>query len=216
MSVAGPGRDLLVGPLLRYVGTTTATVWVETDAPRRGDDSRASSDERFNVEGHHYALVLIEDLEPGTVTPYDVRLDGRRVWPPDDGRPAPGDPHARRRATGTARLRLLPRRGPRAAAVLAVAGRASAEGLGVDALWAYSQTAPAEARRSGRTGSCCSEIRSTPTSFRRRRQHSSALAGTYASLRAKKSRTSRSTPGSIASRGRTPISAGCCRRCRRP
>ena len=42
----------------------------------------------FCVEGHHYALVLIGDLEPGTVTPYEVRLGGERVWPPDDGRPA--------------------------------------------------------------------------------------------------------------------------------
>lgn len=43
----------------------------------------------FAVEGHHYALLLVEDLEPATVTPYDVRLDGALVWPPDDGRPKP-------------------------------------------------------------------------------------------------------------------------------
>ena len=41
----------------------------------------------FHVDGHHYALVVIDDLEPGAVTPYEVHLDGERVWPPDDGRP---------------------------------------------------------------------------------------------------------------------------------
>ena len=80
--------ELVVGPLLRYVGTTTATIWVETSSPAEitvlGHRART-----FHVEGHHYALVLIEDLEPGTVTPYEVRLDGRLVWPPSDGRPAP-------------------------------------------------------------------------------------------------------------------------------
>ena len=67
---------LLVGPLLRYVGSTQATVWVETDAPCEvavlGHRERT-----FHVEGHHYALVVIDDLEPATATPYDVRLDGR-------------------------------------------------------------------------------------------------------------------------------------------
>ena len=39
----------------------------------------------FHVEGHHYALVLVTDLEPGTTTPYEVELDGVLVWPqPDD------------------------------------------------------------------------------------------------------------------------------------
>jgi hypothetical protein len=32
-------------------------------------------------------LLLAEDLEPGSVVPYDVRLNGRVVWPPRDGRP---------------------------------------------------------------------------------------------------------------------------------
>ncbi|MGH8970168.1 MAG: alkaline phosphatase D family protein, partial [Actinomycetes bacterium] len=33
------------------------------------------------VHGHHYALVEVGGLEPGTTTAYDVRLDGRVVWP---------------------------------------------------------------------------------------------------------------------------------------
>jgi hypothetical protein len=35
----------------------------------------------FGVEGHHYAVVPIEGLEPGTTTPYAVKLDGEEVWP---------------------------------------------------------------------------------------------------------------------------------------
>src|SRR5690349_16801760 len=79
---------LVLGPLLRYVGTTMATVWVETSAPTTLEvlGHRART---FQVHGHHYALVVIEGLTPGTVTPYDVRLDGEVVWPPADGRPLP-------------------------------------------------------------------------------------------------------------------------------
>ena len=35
----------------------------------------------FCVEGHHYALVIVEGLAPGSSTPYEVRLDGERRWP---------------------------------------------------------------------------------------------------------------------------------------
>ena len=86
LSGASAGVDLLVGPLLRYAGTTTATVWVETRRPAEVMvlEHRART---FDIEGHHYALVLIEDLEPGTVTPYDVRLDGGSLGrPTTDGR----------------------------------------------------------------------------------------------------------------------------------
>jgi len=73
--------DLILGPVLRHVGTDDATVWVETDAPCEvavlGHGERT-----FTVAGHHYALVCIENLRPREVHPYDVRLDGRRVWPP--------------------------------------------------------------------------------------------------------------------------------------
>ena len=75
--------SLVLGPLLRYVDETQATVWVETDAScevevlgRRG--------RTFNVEGHHYALVALRDLEPGRSYEYEVALDGERAWPPED------------------------------------------------------------------------------------------------------------------------------------
>lgn len=80
---------LLLGPLLRHVGRTDATIWVETDTP--GEVQILGSAERtWTVRGHHYALVEITGLGPGTSTPYEVALDGERVWPPaDDGRPPP-------------------------------------------------------------------------------------------------------------------------------
>jgi hypothetical protein len=80
--------QLLLGPLLRHVSDTTATVWVETDAPCTvavlGHDTAT-----FTVCGHHYALVIVEGLAPGTTTPYEVHLDGERCWPPEDGRLPP-------------------------------------------------------------------------------------------------------------------------------
>jgi hypothetical protein len=79
--------SLVLGPLLRYVGTTDATVWVETDAACEvevlGHASRT-----FAIAGHHYAIVHVQGLEPGSETAYEVTLDGERVWPLGDGRPA--------------------------------------------------------------------------------------------------------------------------------
>ncbi|MGC0236160.1 alkaline phosphatase D family protein [Arthrobacter sp. SD76] len=44
----------------------------------------------FAVHGHHYALVDLHGLEPGTVTPYSVEVDGSKVWPePEHGFPPP-------------------------------------------------------------------------------------------------------------------------------
>ncbi|HEX8101342.1 MAG TPA: alkaline phosphatase D family protein [Solirubrobacteraceae bacterium] len=71
---------LVLGPLLRYLAETEATVWVETDAPCEVQvlGCRART---FPVLGHHYALVHCSGLEPGTVTEYEVALDGERAWP---------------------------------------------------------------------------------------------------------------------------------------
>jgi hypothetical protein len=75
--------NLVLGPLLRHVGPTTATIWVETDAACAvevlGHRTRT-----FCVGGHHYALVTVEHLEPGTTTAYEVHLDGEGCWPPVD------------------------------------------------------------------------------------------------------------------------------------
>ena len=85
---APPGTepDLLLGPLLRYVDQGAATVWVETDqrcevtvALTGGPSTTVPT---WSVHGHHYALVIIEGLEPDTLYPYAVHLDRCRVWPP--------------------------------------------------------------------------------------------------------------------------------------
>ncbi len=75
--------QLLLGPLLRYVSDTDATIWVETDDPCTVRVLGGTAP-TFCVAGHHYALVVLEDLEPGSTSPYTVELDGETVWPPVD------------------------------------------------------------------------------------------------------------------------------------
>jgi PhoD-like phosphatase len=75
--------ELILGPVLRYVGATEATVWVETDAPCEVE-VLDHTDRTFEIEGHHYALVCIYGLEPSSVHEYEVRLDGERKWPAPD------------------------------------------------------------------------------------------------------------------------------------
>ena len=72
--------DLVLGPLLRYVSKTEATIWAETDEPCEVAVLGAV-EPTFTVEGHHYALVRVEGLKPDTEHPYDVRLDGEVRWP---------------------------------------------------------------------------------------------------------------------------------------
>ena len=80
-------HPILVGPLMRYADQTSATIWVETRGPARltvraGD--RCGSARTFAVHGHHYALVDVDGLAPGSVTPYTVEVDGSPAWPPPD------------------------------------------------------------------------------------------------------------------------------------
>jgi hypothetical protein len=74
---------LVLGPVLRHVAPTTATIWVETDAPAEvgvlGHTART-----FQVAGHHYALVVVRGLAPGSRTEYTLQLDGEQAWPPAD------------------------------------------------------------------------------------------------------------------------------------
>ena len=78
---------LILGPMLRYVSDTEATIWVETDAPCEVE-ILGRREPTFCANGHHYALVCLRDLEPGSSQEYDVTLDGERVWPPKGGFPA--------------------------------------------------------------------------------------------------------------------------------
>ncbi len=75
--------ELVLGPMLRYVDETAATVWVETDAPCEVE-VLGRREPTFRIEGHHYGLVCISDLEPGGAYEYDVKLDDERVWPPPE------------------------------------------------------------------------------------------------------------------------------------
>jgi hypothetical protein len=72
--------DLVLGPLLRYVSETEATIWVETDSPCEVE-VLGHRESTFSFAGHHYALVRIEGLEPGGFYEYEVRLDGEPRWP---------------------------------------------------------------------------------------------------------------------------------------
>ena len=131
--------NLVLCPMLRYTGSTQATVWVETDAACDVTvlDARART---FHVEGHHYALVVLEDLEPGASRRYEVHLDGVRAWPPADGRP-PSSIHTRSATSVSGRLVFGscrvgdPAREPY---TLSPEG-ASRTGFGIDALWALSR-----------------------------------------------------------------------------
>ena len=130
--------NLVLGPLLRYTGSTQATVWVETDAACEVAvlDARART---FCVEGHHYALVVLEGLEEGAVRPYEVRLDGARAWPPEnDARPAPTihtREHERRARLVFGSCRVGdPERPP-----FTLPPSEHRLGFGIDALWAFSR-----------------------------------------------------------------------------
>jgi hypothetical protein len=123
--------ELVLGPMLRYAGTKSASFWLETNRPCEVE-ILGRRDRTFCVEEHHYALLLVDDLQPASLIDYDVRLDGRVVWPPDDGRPGPVV-HTRR---GERDVRLVfgsCRRGdpqPK---------RGEFPSTGIDVLWAYSR-----------------------------------------------------------------------------
>ncbi|MGZ8801071.1 MAG: alkaline phosphatase D family protein [Mycobacterium sp.] len=73
----------VLGPILRHVGETTAMVWVQTDAPAEVTVLDCSAG-TFEVQGHHYALVPVQGLTPDSTIPYQVHVDGVKVWPEPD------------------------------------------------------------------------------------------------------------------------------------
>jgi PhoD-like phosphatase len=130
--------ELVLGPMLRYVSTHEATVWVQTsdacEVEILGHRART-----FCAGSHHYALVAITTLEPDSDTLYEVRLDGERRWPEPDS-DFPGS-----------RIRTLPADGPLKIAwgscrVTAphepphtLDAEEDARGIGVDALYVLSR-----------------------------------------------------------------------------
>ena len=76
--------SLVLGPLLRYVDETSAAVWVELRSAGTVVVKVANREwtaSTFAAHGHHYALVQVEGLAPGSVQAYTVEVDGVTVWP---------------------------------------------------------------------------------------------------------------------------------------
>ena len=127
--------ELVLGPLLRHVGPSEATVWVETDAACEVEVLDCSV-RTFRVGDHHYALVHVSGLEPGTTRRYEVRLDGEKRWPERGSRFQPsvirtaGEGETTKLVFGSCRI-SAPHESPY------TLGREEDErGLGVDALYA--------------------------------------------------------------------------------
>lgn len=83
---------LVLGPLLRHVDETSASVWVQTAASATvtvGTDDGTWSARTFACEGFHFALVLVDGLAPGSSREYSVAIDDETVWPVGATCPAP-------------------------------------------------------------------------------------------------------------------------------
>lgn len=200
--------ELRLGPLLRYVDGSSATFWVEASRPciaevRCADGSRGEA-RTFQVAGHHYALVPVSGLTPGTATAYEVLLDGSSVWPlPDSGFPpsvvSTPDGQAVRVTFGSCRWAAPPEDekdpvGPDALDTLAARIAGAPEGERPDVLLLLGDQVYAD------------EVSQATLDWIAARRG-------LADPRATRSRTTRSTPASTTSPGSTPRSAGCCPPC---
>ena len=100
MSITAVDEPLVLGPMLRYVDETSATVWVRTAASSRVTVERAGrtwSAATVAVHGAHYALVVLDGLLPGSDDTYTVRVGDDLVWP------RPGMPPSRIRTLDPSR-----------------------------------------------------------------------------------------------------------------
>ncbi len=80
-------NSLVLGPLLRFVDETSASIWVEAKSASQVSVHAVGgtwTTGTFSVHGHHYALVEVDGLEPGCIAEYTVDIDGTEVWPPAD------------------------------------------------------------------------------------------------------------------------------------
>ena len=87
MTTAG----IVLGPLLRFVDSHRATVWVETDASCEVTvqcGEVRGVEQTWCVHGHHYALVVLRGLPAGSQLTYSMQLDGAPVWPVSDSAPS--------------------------------------------------------------------------------------------------------------------------------
>ena len=100
MSITALDEPLVLGPMLRYVDDTSATVWVRTAASARVTVERAGrtwSAATVALHGSHYALVVLDGLLPGSDDTYSVRVGDEPVWP------RPGMPPSRIRTLDPSR-----------------------------------------------------------------------------------------------------------------
>ena len=95
-------RELVLGPMLRYVGEREAAIWVETDAACEVE-ILGTRERTFCVCGHHYALVCIGDLEEGAWHEYEVLLDGEQGLARSRTRPSRRAPSGPSRWTARSR-----------------------------------------------------------------------------------------------------------------
>lgn len=201
--------ELRLGPLLRYVDGSSATFWVEASRPCTAEvrcaDGAGGSARTFQVAGHHYALVPVSGLTPGTDTAYEVLLDGVGVWPLSDSPfppslvRTPGEEDAVRVTFGSCRWAAPPADekdpvGPDALDTLAARIATEPEGERPDVLLLLGD-----------------QVYADETS--KATQRWLAARRNLEDPRATRSRTTRSTPASTTNPGSTRKSAGCCRRC---
>ena len=148
--------DLLLGPLLRYQDSTSATIWVEISAPATVE-VLGTVTTTFTICKRHYAFVMVDGLEPDTIYEYEVRIDGDVVWPEPGSVSPPSVIRTEPRSPGDRPDRGSDRASDRASdrVVKIVVGscRAAAphrepytlesalneEGRGIDALWAHAE-----------------------------------------------------------------------------
>ncbi len=98
---------LLLGPVLRHIDETSATVWVQTDRACTVEVLGCSA-RTFQVSGQHYALVVADGLAPASSTEYEVHCDGERVWPPQPSSSQPWPyPPSRIRTLGRGGLKVV-------------------------------------------------------------------------------------------------------------
>ena len=126
--------SLVLGPVLRHVGDTTATIWVQLD--RAAEVTVLGCTARtFEVRGHHYGVVGVTGLAPDTTHAYEVAVDGDVVWPP---RASPFPPSSlRTRGPASARRHRIVFGSCRYAKVAPFTEPKLAARLGIDALDAF-------------------------------------------------------------------------------
>ena len=194
---------LLIGPVLRHVGTTDATVFVETDEAVRGRDPRRARAHLARRRAPLRAGHRRRASQPATSTSVRGAPGRRAVWPPlDSSRPPSrirtlGDDGEIRLAFGSCRYSRA-------------ASKIDDKHFDPDSLAAYARELTTQdesdvAERhphARRPGLCRRDHRGDPAAHPRQARRSPKTA------RAPRSPTSRSTPGSTSSRGPIPTCAG--------